>query len=199
MTSDYYEHNTEKFCEETFNIDMTSIYKPFLSRLKQGASILDAGCGSGRDSRYFTKQGYKVTAFDASPKIVERARELTGLNIQIKEFKQVDEVNVYDGIWTCASLLHIPLVDLPNIMNKLAHSLKKNGVWYLSFKYGYGEREKDGRHFTDLNEDSLKMIVDNLGDISIATLWTTKDKRPQRDDLWLNTILIKQNKENSSI
>jgi SAM-dependent methyltransferase len=191
MSIDFYERNADKFCDDTFDVDMTSIYEPFLSRLALGASILDAGCGSGRDSKFFAGLGYKVTAFDASEQIVYRARQLTGLDIQLKKFDQLDEVCVYDGIWSCASLLHIPLTELPKAMQQLACSLKKSGVWYLSFKYGHGERKKDGRHFTDLDEEGLRLTVNQLEGISIEKLWTTKDKRAERHDVWLNAILLK--------
>ncbi len=192
MSIDYYEQNADKFCDDTFDIDMTSIYEPFLSRLVPSAHILDAGCGSGRDSKFFAGLGYKVTAFDASEQIVNRARQLTGCDIQCRRFDQVNEINVYDGIWSCASLLHIPLSNLPKIMQCLASSLKNKGVWYLSFKYGHDEREKDGRHFTDLDEKRLRLILKQLVDISIDSIWTTKDKRIERDDIWLNAILLKR-------
>ncbi len=191
-TINYYDRNAEGFCRDTFELDMTDIYQRFLSRLHPGAFILDAGCGSGRDSKVFTDLGYRVDAFDASEQIVRRARLLTGLKIQCRKFEEVDQAHVYDGIWSCASLLHVAMIDLLKIMNQLTRSLRYGGAWYLSFKYGYAQREKDGRHFTDIDEKGLALLVSELEDISIAEIWVTKDRRPNRTDQWLNAILKKK-------
>ena len=191
MTLDYYEQNANTFHNSTVGIDMSDMYECFLSRIPEGSSILDAGCGSGRDSKAFTDLGYNVSAFDASEQMVLRARRLTGLDIQVRQFEQMDENGVYDGVWCCASLLHVPLVEMLPVMRRVARSLKKNGAWFLSFKYGQGEREKDGRHFTDMNKERLTTLASKLEYISIVNIWLTQDKRPEREDLWLNAILLR--------
>ena len=155
MSSDYYTKNAERFFKDTLSLDMNEQYLMFIKNLFDGSKILDAGCGSGRDTLAFLRMGYQVDAFDASDKMVELAKKQTGINVQHKKFEDVKEVSHYDGIWCCASLLHVPFLDLPKSMVPLAKALKPNGIWYISFKYGKGEREKDGRHFTDLNEESL--------------------------------------------
>ncbi|AGP83788.1 hypothetical protein JC525_18765 [Alteromonas sp. IB21] len=76
-------------------------------------------------------------------------------------------------------------------MFKLATALKSGGIWYVSFKYGKSQREKDGRSFTDLNETRLEQLTSSLSDISISKLWITEDNRPDRNEKWLNSILIK--------
>jgi 2-polyprenyl-3-methyl-5-hydroxy-6-metoxy-1,4-benzoquinol methylase len=134
---------------------MSRLYKLFIESLPPDAHILDAGCGFGRDSRAFLTMGYHVTAFDVSEEMVIRARRFTGIEVQKRSFEQVNEVAVYDGIWTCASLLHVPQKNLLKVMTRLSRSLKAGGIWYVSFKSGSGERIKDGRIFTDLNDPSL--------------------------------------------
>ena len=191
MSIDYYEKNADSFYEDTYKVDMSNMYKRFFSHLASGAYILDAGCGSGRDTKEFLSLGYKVSAFDASIQMVIRARKLTGVNINLKEFNQINEKSVYDGIWACASLLHVPIAELISVMQRLAGALKAGGVWYVSFKYGCGEREKDGRHFTDLDEEGLNRIVKQIESVSILEKWVSEDKRPGHNELWLNAILLK--------
>jgi len=191
MTLKYYQDNAQTFFDGTVNVDMSSLYETFTKHLATGARVLDAGCGSGRDAKAFLGMGYQVEAFDASSAMVELAREHTGLSVQVKAFADVDWKEEFDGIWCCASLLHVPAVELPGVMRRLADALKPGGVWYVSFKYGNGEREVDGRRFTDMDASNLQTLVNAVGGIEIISLWTTQDKRPLRDETWLNGTLIK--------
>ncbi len=191
MNSDYYQLHAQRFFSETVDVDMSELYRPFVAHLKPGARILDAGCGSGRDAKAFSEMGYEVEAFDASAELVELARQHTGLPVKQMRFEEVTEVERYDGIWCCASLLHVPLAELPGVMAQLAKALKPGGVWYLSFKYGSGEREKDGRRFTDMDEAGFAEVLSELSGIEVMECWQTHDQRPERDDSWINLVLSK--------
>lgn len=191
MNDDYYQQNAQRFFDETVDVDMSAVYQPFLALLKPGARILDAGCGSGRDTKAFSKLGYAVDAFDASAELAERAERLIGRPVEVMRFQELTAVEQYDGIWCCASLLHVPEKELPEVMALLAKALKPGGVWYVSFKYGTGERVKDGRRFTDMNEDRLRGIVSTLQGILVKDIWTTGDRRPDRDDVWVNGLVVK--------
>lgn len=191
MTMTYYQRNAQTFFDATVGVDMSSLYAPFLSQVVPGGRVLDAGCGSGRDAKAFNALGYQVEAFDASAEMVELAAAYSGLPVRQMTFNMLEAEERYDGIWCCASLLHLPQAELPEAMRRLAHSLKPGGVWYLSFKYGAGEREKEGRHFTDLNETGLEALVAALPQVSIVEQWMTQDKRPERDEVWLNALLRK--------
>jgi 2-polyprenyl-3-methyl-5-hydroxy-6-metoxy-1,4-benzoquinol methylase len=191
MNSDYYNKNADSFYKETVNLNMNELYQEFTRNLSDWAKILDAGCGSGRDTLAFLKMGYQVDAFDASFEMVKLVAKRTGLDVQQKRFEEIESVNHYDGIWCCASLLHVPFLHLPKTMLKLAKALKPGGIWYVSFKHGKKEREKDGRHFTDLNKQSLKQLVSQIKNVNIFKMWITDDARPKRSDKWLNAILKK--------
>ena len=192
MTIQFYQDNADDFFEGTINVDMSNIYQHFTKSLKKHALILDAGCGSGRDTKAFLDMGYAVEAFDASSELVSRAREYTGIEIKEALFNDVDDIEKYDAIWCCASLLHVPEVELPETLSKLANALKSSGVWYVSFKYGDSQREKDGRSFTDINEQRLTELVSSLSNIDISSTWITEDNRPDRNEKWLNAILTKK-------
>lgn len=191
MNSDYYQLHAQRFFSETVDVDMSELYRPFVAHLKPGARILDAGCGSGRDAKAFSEMGYAVEAFDASAELVELARQHTGLPVKQMRFEDITEVERYDGIWCCASLLHVPLAELPGVMTQLSEALKPGGVWYLSFKYGSGEREKDGRRFTDMDEAGFAEVLSELSGIEVMECWQTHDQRPERDDSWINLVLSK--------
>lgn len=190
--NNYYQHHAQAFFDGTVNVDMSSLYECFTRYLPPGAKVLDAGCGSGRDAKAFQEMGHQVEAFDASSEMVALAIQHTGLSVQQKSFADVSAQQEYDGIWCCASLLHVPAQELPSVMPKLADALKPNGIWYVSFKYGDNERENDGRRFTDMNESSLERLLEAVPQITIETMWTTQDKRPQRDEVWLNALLRKR-------
>ncbi|ASQ75473.1 type 11 methyltransferase [Enterobacter hormaechei] len=192
MTLHYYQNHAQDFFDGTVNVDMTPLYEAFTQHLPHSARVLDAGCGSGRDAKAFNEMGYQVDAFDASSAMVELAKQHTGLPVQLMTFSEIDGKAQYDGIWCCASLLHVPSSGLPAVMQRLADALKPGGVWYVSFKYGNGERVQGERRFTDLNEMELRRLLNNMTEIDIFSQWITKDNRPDRDELWLNAILKKK-------
>lgn len=203
---DYYRQSAQRFFTDTASLDMSALYLPFLGCLPPGARILDAGCGSGRDVKAFTDIGFAVDAFDASAELVALARQWSGKPVAQMRFQDVDVLEKYDGIWCCASLLHVCEAELPDVMTKLAIALKPGGVWYLSFKHGRGEREKDGRRFTDMDEGGLQKLIEGIKRetgsegvtakrfaLETAKIWQTGDVRAGRsNEVWLNAIIRKR-------
>lgn len=190
-TEAYYNRHAQQFVDDTLHVDMRSLYAPFLAGLPVNARILDAGCGSGRDARAFQKQGYQVSAFDASEQLASRASQLLGFTVPVKRFDEVEEIERYDGIWACASLLHVPERQLPEAFARLWRALKPGGVLYCSFKWGQGERQHHDRHFTDADETRIGVWTRALPSLSRTTCWLTPDQRPGRDEQWLNVLLHK--------
>ncbi|BBT50054.1 tellurite resistance [Acinetobacter baumannii] len=187
-TIDYYNQYADEFIQATLQVDMESIYHQFLTKLPKHAYILDVGCGSGRDTLVFKNKGYQIDAIDYSEELVKKATQLTGVQVKLKSFYEVNELEVYDGIWACASLLHCERDRLVEVIGQLITALKPNGVLYMSFKYGDSDREKDGRAFTDLDEAQTKALLQLFGDVEQVKQWTTVDKRPDRDEKWLNLL-----------
>ena len=191
-TKDYYNNNAQEFVNSTFMVDMQSLYQPFLNLLPDFGRILDLGCGSGRDALAFKNMGYKIEAIDYSAELVKQASDLTGIEVRLQSFYDLDEIDTYDGIWACASLLHCERHRLVDVLQRMIQSLKANGVIYMSFKYGDQDREKDGREFTDLNEQQAGELLDHFNQVSLAKQWISIDKRPDRTEQWLN-LLWKKN------
>lgn len=190
-TLGYYDANAEAFVDSTSDVSMNEIYRAFLPHVAEGGHILDAGCGSGRDALHFHNVGYRVSAFDASQAITALASQKTGLQIVHRSFLDVDEHHVYDGIWACASLLHLPESKIPETINRLWNALKPGGVMYASFKVGEGERETGGRHFTDASEERAAQWFESVEKDMRITFWRTQDQRPNRDEQWLNILVNK--------
>ena len=191
-TIDYYNLNAENFIENTQNVDMHLAQDKFLHLLNEGAAILDFGCGSGRDTKYFLDKGCRVTATDGSAELCRQASVFTGIEVQEMLFQELDDIDTYDGIWACSSILHLPKNELLLVIRKMSDALKDTGVIYTSFKYGDFEGVRNGRYFTDFNEDSFKKFIAGIPELTIEDHWITGDVRPGRgDERWLNLILRK--------
>ncbi len=191
-TLEYYADNAQDFFDNTYNKEMRSIYQKFLPLIPGHGSILDAGCGSGRDSRYFLSKGYSVTAFDASKEMAELASIHIGEEVQCLTFDMVDEYETYDAIWAAASLLHLPSSELTETFTHLSKALKKDGLFYASFKYGADEYQKEGRHFTPLTEKQTEKLFINIPSMQLLDIWLSDDVRQERKgEKWLNLLARK--------
>lgn len=192
-TIDYYNENADNFYAQTVTVDMTPLYERFLAYVPSRGHILDAGCGSGRDSKCFLDGGYRVTAFDASDALARKASELLGQPVECRRFTEINYKEEFDAIWACASLLHVHQDDLSSTLEKLASHLKDGGVLYSSFKCGLGERsDENGRHFTDMTMGRLQRLIKETPELRVVDVWKTVDQRPSRkDESWLNIIATK--------
>jgi SAM-dependent methyltransferase len=194
--TEFYDANAEQFLKNTRDVDMTALRNRFLAALPQPladtARILDAGTGSGRDARAFRRAGYRVDAFDASPAMVEAATAFAEIPVRHLRFEDFAWNSPFEGIWACASLLHVAREDLPAVMRRLADHLVTDGILYASFKLGTGDRLKDGRHFTDMTEETLSSLLDECPTLQQDKVWRSEDRRADRkEDIWLNTLLRK--------
>jgi SAM-dependent methyltransferase len=186
----YYDENSRAFVVDTAQVDMGQLYEPFLNCIPEGGRILDLGCGSGRDTKYFMDKSYEVVAIDASEKMVEATKRLANANVLQLRFDQMKFENEFDGIWACASLLHVPETALKNVLELCLHALRPTGVIYASFKYGSAQRFERGRLFTDFNEEKLNVLVSSLAHDLTLNHWVTQDARPDRNnEQWINALI----------
>lgn len=192
-TLTYYNQNAHPFAASTVCVDFTATQTRFTAHLPQGGSILDFGCGSGRDAKYFLSQGFQVDAIDGSEELCKLASEYTGISVKQMLFQELDAVEQYDGIWACSSILHLALDELTQVLKKMATALKSNGIIYTSFKYGSFAGERNGRYFTDMTETSFAALMQNIASLETEEQWITSDVRPERgEEKWLNVILRKR-------
>ena len=167
MTSvHYYNENAKEFYMRTIDVDMSVLQEKFLEMLPKKARILDAGCGVGRDAKYFFNKGHDVAAFDASIEMVKLTERLVGFKPLHLSFNELSFENDFDGIWASASLLHVPYQELQSILERFHQALKPSGTLYASFKYGNTHRQVDGRDFYDMNETLIQPYLEGLFHIS---------------------------------
>jgi SAM-dependent methyltransferase len=192
-TIDFYNSHAKQYIAETVNIDISNLRNHFLELIPKGCHILDLGCGSGRDSRFFLDHGYSVTAIDASYELAILASEYIGQTVKNLSFQELDYMEEFFGIWACASLLHCPKAEMSTVMQRMNMALKPDGIIYMSFKYGTDERiDERGRFFNNYTEtDMSKMLLDH-SDFYIVELFT--ESKPLRSGIqnWLNVIVKKQ-------
>ena len=192
-TLGYYDSHADEFYKSTVNVEFTTMQEQFLEKLENGSYILDFGCGSGRDTRYFLQKGYHVDAIDGSQELCKIASEYAGIEVKNMIFQDLAEVDKYDGIWACSSILHLTVDELTDVMKKMVVALKENGVIYTSFKYGTFAGERNGRFFTDMTEETFAEFIGEIENLEVEEQWTTSDVRPGRgEEKWLNLILRKK-------
>ena len=185
---EYYNKNADSFFAGSVAADMSDVQRRFLSYVPAGGRILDAGCGSGRDSKAFLNAGYDVVSFDASEEMCRRASEYIGKSVLNMRFEDVAYEAEFDGIWACASLLHVPVEELPDVLKKIKRALKPGGIIYASFKYGDGTVFRGERQFSDFTEISIVPLFEQAG-FEIVSNVVGSDSRPGREDeKWVNVI-----------
>ena len=133
-TINYYNQNAESFIANTQNADMHPTQERFLRLLDANTSILDFGCGSGRDTKFFLQKGYDVTATDGSAELCKLVSAFSGIDVKEMLFQDLDAISMYNGIWACSSILHLPKIEQFPVFQKMCNALKENSVIYTSFK-----------------------------------------------------------------
>lgn len=189
----FYDLRAHEYSESTSRLDLHELYEPFLKELPQGGHILDAGCGSGRDTKAFLSRGYRVTAMDASPQLARLATVFTGQHCEVLSFQEMQFREEFDGIWACASLLHVPRNEMRDVMRRFVRALEPCGVLYVSLKEGDGERiVKGGRFFSFYTIETFRELLGFFPGLVEIAFWKTEEMRSrQHPQPWLNVLMRK--------
>jgi SAM-dependent methyltransferase len=188
---EYYNQNAAEYFEHTVDINMQESWDRFTSLLPEDGSILDLGCGSGRDSAYFISCGFDVTAMDASEEMCDLASIHIGQDVLKLSFAEMDFKEVFDGVWACASLLHVPGKEMDGIFAKVVDSLKINGVLFMSFRYGDYEGERDGRYYKDYRTKTIKDLISHYENLEIIEIQKCEDYREDSEITWVYALIRK--------
>jgi len=191
---EYYNKNASKFISGTLQADMSKIINRFLVYVEPGGTILDAGCGPGRDVQHFVSLGYNVYAMDASEAMVSHCREIIGDKCTLSTFQEYNTDLHFDGIWACASMLHLKPHELEGVLVKFISFLKLGGIFFLSFKKGTDDYIKEGRYFNCHTAETIEELLGKFKNIKILKNFITSDVREGRaSEEWINVIVRRMN------
>ncbi|MFT6898915.1 MAG: mutator protein MutT [Paraglaciecola sp.] len=185
----FYQKQAKNYADETVGIELGSLYTSFSNHLPSQAHILDLGCGSGRDSRYFLNNGYQVTALDGSSELAMLAEQLIEQPVVVGLYQDMLFENTFDGIWACASLLHCPKNQISAVLLKINQALKTDGVFYASFKWGEHETSDAlGRFFNNYTCAQLRSLLNDVGGFEVIECW--EEDKPLRNSTqkWVNIL-----------
>ena len=186
---DYYNRYAVPYYEETVDASMEEVMKPFvelLSEESENAEVLDLGCGSGRDTLLLEEYGFYVTPMDGSEEMCKLAEVNTDKEVLQMTYDEMEFDDVFDGIWACASLIHLTEDEMRKVMKKLVQALKENGVLYFSVHRGDRDGIYHGRYFHDYNRRELQSLMEEYPELEVVDIWTTQDVRSEKSDkLWL--------------
>lgn len=162
-TLDYYNKNVQEYCNQTISVDFDFIYQKVLPLLPRNAYILDFGCGSGRDSKKFLDLGYCVKAIDGSIEMCKLATKYLEIEVICMDFFDFHDIDTYDCIWACSSILHIEDEHLFTVLNQMIDALKVGGIIYTSFKVGTGYMIKEGKYYNFLTKEKMMGLLEKTG------------------------------------
>ena len=189
-TLSWYRDNAIQYAEETRNSLVLDALWEFLSRMKEGGTILDYGSGSGRDSAYFLDKGFSVDSLDGSAEMKAQAERLFGIKVKLSSFLSLEEKEKYDGIWAQASILHLEEHDLRVALTLIERALKRDGVFYSSFRKGEEDGYENGRWYTNMTERRFLSFLP--ASLYVEKIWESQDVRPGVNRTWLSIICRKK-------
>lgn len=189
-TLSWYRDNAIQYAEETRNSLVLDALWEFLSRMKEGGTILDYGSGSGRDSAYFLDKGFSVDSLDGSAEMKAQAERLFGIKVKLSSFLSLEEKDKYDGIWAQASILHLEEHDLKTALTLIERALKRDGVFYSSFRKGEKDGYENGRWYTNMTEGRFLSFLPAI--LYVEKIWESQDVRPGVSRTWLSIICRKK-------
>lgn len=189
QTIEYYNKNAQEYYSKTVKTDMSKLCDRFLKYVKTGGTIIDIGCGSGRDMKYFIEHGYQAVGIDASYEMCKLAGSLK-LDIENVSIEEWVPKRKYDGIWANASLLHVPFPEIDSFFRKSESCMNAGGIVFISMKVGLKKDcDEKGRYFFPFSENILDTILVNHKTFRLRDKWYSDDKLGRNEFQWLNVIL----------
>lgn len=182
--------NPKEYIQNTKDLDLSYVYEKFMFYIKKG-KLLDLGCGSGRDSLYFIKNGFDVVATDGYAEMCLEASKNLGKEVLHLPFNDINYKNEFDAIWACASLLHVPNNELNDILLKISNAMKKNAYFYSSFKHGDKEVKENGLIYNYETKESFQQKLPS--NLKLLESFISKDTLNNSRPEWINFIVQKIN------
>lgn len=188
---DFYQIHASEYHGRTFSVDSTSFLLPLVAKLAAGASILDVGCGSGRDLLWLKNRGFSVRGFEGSPALAELARKNVGCGVVEGDFTTYDfSAMRADAVILIGALVHVLPADVVSVLRNIAAALKVDGLMLITVKEGDNRSEGvDGRIFYLYQDHDLRTVFAALG---FAVLDFSRDvSQMGTGEIWLRYLLKK--------
>ncbi len=192
-TAAYYSAHAAEYAARTNAIGMSPLYARFEPLLSPGSTILDLGCGGGRDARHFAGLGHQVIAMDPCPELLAEAERSTPSELRHRIRYMVGSApslplpdSSCSAIWACASLLHLPRHAMPSALVECSRILRQSGVFSVSVKQGSGEGLDGERWFTYWDMSDLTSLIEGA-DFTILHAESIPSV-DGRDSTWLHVV-----------
>jgi SAM-dependent methyltransferase len=189
--SDFYNTEYRKYHASTFNVDPSSFLTPLTKMLRPGASVLDIGCGSGRDLLWLKERGYNPTGFERSQKLAALSRKYSGCPVIEDDFLTYDFSSLkFEAILMIGALVHLSGSQLEPAFLSITTALEENGLVLLSLKEGNGRiNTADGRIFILWQPEELEKIFLKNGFRILD--FSRQISKIRESDVWIAYLLQK--------
>jgi SAM-dependent methyltransferase len=191
LTLAHYNQRAEDFREGTWNHDVSQNIDALLRHIAGSPpfTILDLGCGPGRDLRDLSARGHQVIGLDGAEQFVHMARKESGCEVWHQDFLQLDlPAGRFDGVFANASLFHVPSRDLPRVLRQLFGTLRPGGVLFCSNPHG-GDVEgwNNGRYGAYHAPDTWRLYLHEAGFAELEHYFRPAGL-PREQQPWLATV-----------
>lgn len=178
-TQQYYDTHAKEYAAATLPARLPDVWRLLTERLKPGSTLLDLGCGAGRDLKYFSEIGYQVVGVDFSKELVEIAERESGHDVILADFRKLPfAADTFDAVLAIASLLHLPPQDLPQTLRAIWTVLRSGGIFVASVKKGVGERvDNKGRFFADYQPQGWRELLEQAGFVEVEIHEMTEHRK----------------------
>jgi SAM-dependent methyltransferase len=187
--NNFYENNHQQYFDSTVGIDPSVFLEPLAGLLKPKATILDIGCGSGRDLLWFAERGFCPTGFEQSPSLADLARQHSECPVIEGDFSRFNFSDLqFSALVFVGSLVHISPESLPAILSSTRQALTPEGLLLITLKEGNGTSlAADGRVFTLWSRPDIEKVfaASNLHIIGFSR----QISKIRPDDIWLGYVL----------
>jgi SAM-dependent methyltransferase len=187
----HYNHNAVDFFANTRDHDVSQNMEAFLQHIEASApfTLLDFGCGPGRDLKAFSQRGHKVVGLEGAQRFVEMARAYSGCPVWQQDFLALDlPHDHFDGVFANASLFHVPRQALPRVLGQLHNTLKPGGVLFSSNPRGHNDEGFKGERYGAYHDlDAWRQYLTVAGFIELLHYYRPTGL-PIEQQPWLATV-----------
>lgn len=186
----FYEENALDYSRSTSSRSMDDSLVPFSKLVAPGGSVIDLGCGSGRDLVSFLRQGFRPVGLDLSRNLAAIAAQISDCPVVIGDLSSTPFADSsFDAAWASASLLHLRLDELPLALLEVARIVRPFGVFFSSVKAGHGSsRDADGRLFTYYGENEWRVRLEEAGFSVLYLRIAAQDSSRRDNDKWISCV-----------